>query len=150
MKKYVKSIILEVLSEPIQKANIKQFLINNIKPNKRTIWDLMLTQNIETFKLSIKYYDENEFVVERDINANTFAHFKQLCELSKDEILESTPDMKYVQRIVLYVWYDYKGKRELESHNFMDYRESHYSLDSIDEVLLTLRNWINKYPEYLL
>lgn len=147
LKNYIRQLLIEILKEPEVQVDLVKFKIN-IPDVKRSVWDIIKTQELDELCIRIIYFDDMNFEREFKIEAQNIPDLLTIVNHKAVDVVQS--DLRYVKSVHFQVWYNYKGKRELEAHNFMDWRTKKYSIESIDEVFKEIKTWIKNHPEYLL
>lgn len=146
VKEDIDSLITEALKGPNIKLKVKQYATQTAI-EKKDIWNILLTQNLTELKLSIRYFDENDFERKFEVKGEDLKDLKRFIQ-KPDELIPD--DARFIKAINLYVYFDYKGSSELESHNFMGYKSDRYDNKVVKIICKEVDDWLSKYPEYLL
>ena len=93
------------------------------------------------------YLDEN--AQERDYKATfeTFGEMNEYIRLPIKQTMQS--DVRVIEKIKIWIRYEYKGDRKIESHNFTEYNKN-YKPEALTKAYATIEKWIQEHPEVLL
>ena len=161
IKRYVNNLVRNITEDIIQekadliikqqlscvpRSDIKNYQIklNQAQPD---FWNTLRTQSPTELSIRIVYLDENNR--SRDFKKN-FYTLKELYDyVSLDFQGNADDDIVSIEKIALWFRHTYKGKKELESHNFTDFNKN-YRPESVQDAFITIKQWVEKYPELLL
>lgn len=115
-----------------------------VKPD---VWNIALTQEVQSLELKVEYLDENSQTRSYEVTFTGFADINSYVKLPIEDTMQS--DVVTIQSVTMYIWYMYKGDKNLETHKFTEYNKN-YKPEALTNIYGTISDWVYNHPEVLL